>query len=77
VYDDIRGRSVGHFVVLWRYDRSTRLAWLADPLHDNPLTGSHVYSVPIQKLLSAILLGSSTFDANFLVLDQRHPGSSR
>lgn len=69
VYDDVAGFQTGHFVVVWRYDPETRLAWLADPLHDNPRTGSHVYSVPIQRLLAAILLGSSTYDANFLVLD--------
>jgi len=77
VYDDVRGSPVGHFVVVWRYDPGTRLAWVADPLHDNPLTGEHVYAVPIQRLLAAILLGGSTYDANFLVLDSPLAGADR
>lgn len=74
VYDDVRGAPTGHFVVVWRYDAETRLAWVADPLHDNPITGSHLYSVPIQRLLAAILLGGATYDANFLVLDRSEDG---
>ena len=69
VYDDIRGDPVGHFVVIFGYDSEKREAWLADPLHDNPFSGSRTYSVGIQRLLGAIFLGAGTYDANILVLE--------
>jgi hypothetical protein len=42
---------------------------VADPLQDNPRYGSHYYTVGMQRLLGAILLGVLTYDANLLVLE--------
>ncbi len=67
-YDDIRGKPTGHFVVLSGYDRMRRLIMVADPLQDNPRFGSHYYSVGMDRLIGAILLGIVTFDANLLVI---------
>jgi hypothetical protein len=73
-YDDIRGEPAGHFVVLYGYDPDSREALVADPLQDNPRFGTHYYSVGIQRLLGAVLLGALTYDANLLVIE---PGPSQ
>ncbi len=70
-YDDVRGVPTGHFVVLAGYDPEEREVLIADPLRDNPLTGSQRYRLPLQRVLGAILLGVLTYDANFLVLGPR------
>lgn len=66
--DDVGGYPAGHFVVLCGYDRESRTVLVADPLHPNPLSSSHIYSTSIDRVLNAILLGVLTFDANLLVL---------
>jgi hypothetical protein len=38
-------------------------------LQDNPRYGSHYYTIGMQRLLGAILLGVLTYDANLLVLE--------
>lgn len=65
--DDIRGEPAGHFVVLAGYDAGKREIRMADPLFPNP-HGSHYYSVSIDRVIGAILLGVMTFDANLLVI---------
>lgn len=65
--DDIRGEPAGHFVVLAGYDAEKREIQVADPLFPNP-HGSHYYSVSIDRVIGAILLGVMTFDANLLVI---------
>jgi hypothetical protein len=72
-YDDVAGEPVGHFVVLSGYDPETREVLVADPLHDNPLFGSRYYRVGVDRLISAILLGVVTYDANLLILRPRAP----
>ncbi len=67
-YDDVRGDPTGHFVVLSGYDRKKRVVMVADPLQDNPLYGSRYYSVGMDRLIGAILLGILTYDANLLVI---------
>ena len=69
VDDDVRGDPVGHFVVLCGYDKEKREVLVADPLHPNPWSEHHIYAVPTQRVLAAILLGILTYDANLLVLD--------
>ncbi len=69
VYDDVAGRPTGHFVVLCGYDAATRQALVADPQHENPLSGRHLYEVGMERLLGAICLGVLTYDANLLVLE--------
>jgi hypothetical protein len=70
-YDDIRGEPTGHFVVLSGYDPVTRQVNVADPLNDNPRYGSHYYKVGLERLVSAILLGIITYDANLLLISPR------
>ena len=73
VADGVRGYPTGHFVVLARYEASRNEVVLADPLGDRPGFDSHLYSVPVDRVLGAILLGVLTFDANLTVL--RPPGA--
>jgi len=73
-YDDVRGEPSGHFVVLCGYDRRAREVLVADPHHENPLFGSTRYTVKVNRVLGAILLGVLTHDANLLVLE---PGRRR
>lgn len=74
--DDIRGEPTGHFVVLCGYEPHTRQVLVADPLHPNPLAVTHIYSIGIERVLGAILLGIVTYDANLLILEPppRHRG---
>ncbi len=73
-YDSVRGEPQGHFVVLSGYDRETRRVMVADPLNDNPGFGSHYYAVDVERLISAIMLGVVTYDANLLMIQpgRRH-----
>src|SRR5207248_10276921 len=64
-YDDIRGTSMGHFVVLYGYDRENLKVLIADPLLSNPISGSNKYSVNINRVINSIMLGIVTYDANF------------
>lgn len=66
--DDIRGRPVGHFVMLSGYDRQKRHITVADPLHDNPRFNTQYYQVAMDRLIASILLGTITYDANLLIL---------
>lgn len=66
--DDIRGDPVGHFVVLYGYDAEHREVYVADPYPQNPFLPGTSYSVSIDRLINAILLGVLTYDANLLVI---------
>lgn len=70
-YDDIRGEPAGHFVVVNGYSGRTRQASIADPLADNPGFATQGYTVPMSRLVPAIMLGVLTYDANLLVLEPR------
>jgi hypothetical protein len=69
--DDLRGEPVGHFVVLCGYDKGKRKVRIADPLESNPVSPSQLYEVDTDRLISAILLGTLTYDANLLILEPR------
>ncbi len=71
--DDIRGEPSGHFVVLHGYDRVNRTVDVADPFHRNPIARDHRYSVGIDRVMNAILLGIVTDDANLVILEPPHP----
>ena len=71
VYDDIRGASTGHFVVLAGYDRQQRTVLVADPLLPNPVSPGQHYYVNISRLMCAIMLGSLTYDADLLIVEPR------
>lgn len=73
-YNDVKGTPTGHFVVLCGYDLDTRQVLVADPAHQNPLGGGkQQYSVSIDRLLGAIMLGIMTYDGNLLILQK--PGT--
>jgi hypothetical protein len=67
-YDSVRGDPQGHFVVLSGYDKESRKVMVADPLKHNPGFGVHYYAVDTERLVSAIMLGVVTYDANLLML---------
>lgn len=68
-YDDLRGEPAGHFVVLHGYNSHNRKVTVADPLADNPGFESQSYTVPMARLVPAIMLGVLTYDANLLVIE--------
>ena len=67
-YDDVRGESTGHFVVLTGYNRDDRSVSVADPLKKNPIASSRYYSVSIYRLVCAIMLGILSYDGNLLII---------
>lgn len=67
-YDDVRGFPTGHFVVLYGHDSRKHTIQVADPLQDNPGFRSRYYTLPVSRVIAAILLGDVTWDANLLVL---------
>lgn len=71
VYDDIRGESTGHFVVLAGYDRVFRNVLIADPLKPNPVSSHQQYEVNIYRLICSIMLGIVTYDDNLLIIEPR------
>ena len=72
--DDVAGEPLGHFVVVHGLDASACHAAIADPYKYLPPFGSHSYTVPVDRLISAILLGIFTYDAKLLILT---PGDRR
>jgi hypothetical protein len=72
--DDIRGAPTGHFVVLCGWDHEERVVRVADPYHDNPRFQSHIYWLPVDRVINSILLGVLTYDANLLILDPPEEG---
>lgn len=71
-FDDIRGLPTGHFVVLSGYDREEQKVKIADPYKSNPWGNSQYYHVSFDRLITSILLGILTYDANLLIIE---PGS--
>ncbi|MEZ6062369.1 MAG: C39 family peptidase [Planctomycetaceae bacterium] len=70
--DDIRGTPVGHFVVLCGYDRKRKLVQVADPYLPNPVAPrENYYVIGVDRVVSAVLLGTLTYDANLLILTPR------
>ncbi len=67
--DDLRGNPSGHFVVLCGYDRKARLVEIADPLESNPHSPTRRYAIDINRVMSSILLGVLTYDANLIILE--------
>jgi hypothetical protein len=73
-FDDVRGTPTGHFVVLTGYDRRNKLVRVADPYRENPFFRHSHYSVPVTRLINAIMLGVVTYDANLLILERGGAG---
>jgi hypothetical protein len=68
--DDVRGTPAGHFVILCGYDREERQVLVADPLGTNPHSPTLQYAIDIDRVLSSILLGVLTYDANLLIIEK-------
>lgn len=73
VEDDLRGVPTGHFVVLCGWDPEERRVRVADPLENNPRFQQHIYWLPVERVINAILLGVLTFDANLLLIEAPEP----
>ncbi|MCB2210748.1 C39 family peptidase [bacterium] len=74
-YDDIRGTSAGHFVVINGYDESRDEFCVLDPLlRVNGGRGGEIH-VPTHRLTGAIFLGVLTHDADLLVLKPNRAGN--
>jgi hypothetical protein len=71
IYDDIRGESTGHFVVLAGYDKQDRAVLVADPLKPNPVAEGQYYQVSIDRLVCAIMLGVLSYDGDLLIIEPR------
>jgi hypothetical protein len=69
VEDDLRGVPTGHFVVLCGWDPDDRTVCVADPLENHPRFQAHVYWLPVERVINAVLLGVLTYDANLLLLE--------
>jgi len=67
--DDLRGVPTGHFVVLCGWDAEERKVRLADPLENTPRIQEHIYWLPVERVINAVLLGILTYDSNLLILD--------
>lgn len=68
-YNSIEGSPSGHFVVLAGYDRHVRNLLVADPFHLNPFAGDNYYWCDVRRVVSSILLGIVSYDANLLVIE--------
>lgn len=77
IFDDVRGVSAGHFVVLSGYNREDRSVRVADPFLPNPFSPTRYYDVNIYRLICAIMLGILTYDGNLLIIDRRRPKQRR
>ena len=75
-FDDVRGESTGHFVVLTGYNKEHRSVSVADPLKKNPIASSQYYSVNIYRLVCAIMLGVLSYDGNLLIIEAKKKESS-
>jgi hypothetical protein len=72
IYHDVKGEPAGHFVVISDYLRSKRHAVISDPLNPNPISDTvQQYSVPVYRLINAIMLGIVTYDANLLIIQPK------
>jgi len=67
--DDIKGEPVGHFVVLSGFDKKHDTIHVADPLHTNIRFRRQYYDVRVARVISSILLGIVTYDANLLIIE--------
>jgi hypothetical protein len=70
IADDIRGKPEGHFVLLNGYDTLHNQVTVTDPFQKNPYSPNLTYTVSADRVLSSILLGVLTYDANLLILEK-------
>ena len=66
--DDVRGMPAGHFVVIAGYNRAQRTVLIVDPYQPNFYGASHQYWISVDRVITSVLLGIVTHDANLLVV---------
>lgn len=71
IYDDINGEPQGHFVILRGINEDLGTVYLSDPHKNNPLGDGHDYSVETSRFINATLIGSITYDANFIAFRKK------
>lgn len=69
VYDDLRGKPMGHFVVLT--GMKGKQVMVADPYSGNPFSHDLFYEVHVGRLINSIMLGIVTYDANLLIISPK------
>lgn len=74
--DDVAGRPAGHFVLITGIDLEARTALITDPYFPNNISQIQTYTVPLPRLICAILLGVMTYDANLLVIKKKESASA-
>ena len=67
--DDVYGDPEGHFVVIADWNAADKRFIVADPYCKNPIVPGQIYGIGAHSLISAILLGIVTYDANLLVIE--------
>lgn len=67
--DDLVGDPVGHFVIISGYDPHHFRFTIADPLQPNPLSNDPIYQIDALRTMTALLLGTFTYDASLLLLE--------
>lgn len=68
--DDVAGDPEGHFVILENYNIEERTVTIIDPYGRNPYSKKLRYTIGLDHLINAILLGVLTYDANLLILEK-------
>ncbi len=71
VVDDVKGYPEGHFVLIQQYDRQTQMLTLMDPYEKNPFSKELKYTISLDHLQTAIMLGVLTHDANMLIITKK------
>lgn len=69
VFDDLRGKPMGHFVVL--AGMKGKQVTVADPFSGNPFNPERHYDVHVGRLINSIMLGIVTYDANLLIISKK------
>jgi len=69
--DPVGGIPVGHFVVLYGYNKDKKIVNIAEPLYPNPLHAGQYYEEKIDRVICSILLGILTHDANLLIIEKQ------
>ncbi len=72
VVDDMAGYPEGHFVLIHSYDTASQMVTVMDPYSKNPYSKDLKYSISLDHLQTAIMLGVLTYDANFMVVTRKN-----
>ncbi|MDP2768543.1 MAG: hypothetical protein Q8O81_01770 [Giesbergeria sp.] len=67
--DDLSGDPAGHFVIISGYDPQHFRFTIADPLQPNPFSSEPIYHIDALRTMTALLLGTFTYDASLLILE--------